>query len=107
MRKRSPHCTTPTCSYATKTARDSDAGKSMAFAKARDEDVYAWLLDQARRLRASKPALIDWMGFAEELDDIMAQQRAKVVSHLRVRLAHLLKWSYSRIRRSDHNSRKS
>lgn len=79
----------------------------MAFAKARDEDAYAWLLDQARRLRACKPALVDWMGLAEELDDIVAQQRTKAVSHLRIILTHLLKWAYSRIRRSDHSWRKT
>jgi hypothetical protein len=73
----------------------------------RNNDVYAWLLSQANRLRESRPEAVDWLGLAEELEDIVALQRAKVISLLSIVQAHLLKWHYSRIRRAEHSWRKS
>ena len=73
----------------------------------RHQDVYAWVLDQAQRLRHYQPESVDWFGLAEELEIIVALERAKVVSLLRVILVHLLKWRYSKIRRSEHSWRKS
>ncbi len=43
----------------------------------RHNDVYAWLLSQANRLREYRPEAIDWFGLAEELEDFVALQRAK------------------------------
>ena len=73
----------------------------------RKEDVHAWLLSQANRLREARPEAIDWLGLAEELEDIVALQRAKVVSLLSIVQAHLLKWHYSKIRRSEHSWQRS
>jgi Domain of unknown function DUF29 len=86
-------------------AARAQAEKHMALASTRDEDVYAWLLDQAQRLRDNKPAFIDWMGLAEELEDIVALQRAKVVNLLAQLQAHLLKWEYSKFYRSEQSWR--
>lgn len=33
-----------------------------------DEDLYAWSQDQAARLRALRPALVDWEHIAEEVE---------------------------------------
>ncbi len=79
----------------------------MATDTNRNNDVYAWLLSQANQLREYRPEAVDWSGLAEELEDIAVLQRAKVVSLLSIVQAHLLKWHYSRIRRSEYSWRKS
>ncbi|MBV8357154.1 MAG: DUF29 domain-containing protein, partial [Deltaproteobacteria bacterium] len=71
----------------------------------RHQDVYAWLLDQAQRLRHFQPESLDWFGLAEELEGIVALERAKVISLLGIAQAHLLKWQYSKIRRSERSWR--
>ena len=71
----------------------------------RHQDVYAWLLDQAQRLRHFQPESLDWFGLAEELEGIVALERAKVISLLGIVQAHLLKWQYSKIRRSERSWR--
>lgn len=71
----------------------------------RHQDVYAWLLGQAERLRHYQPESVDWFGLAEELEIIVALQRAKVVSLLGIVQAHMLKWQYSKIRRSERSWR--
>ncbi len=71
----------------------------------RHQDVYAWLLDQAQRLRQYQPESLDWFGLAEELEVIVALERAKVISLLGIVQAHLLKWQYSKIRRSERSWR--
>jgi hypothetical protein len=71
----------------------------------RHQDVYAWLLDQAKRLRHYQPESVDWFGLAEELEIIVALERAKVLSLLGIVQAHMLKWQYSKIRRSERSWR--
>ncbi|MGH7907524.1 MAG: DUF29 domain-containing protein [Candidatus Binataceae bacterium] len=73
----------------------------------RDDDPYAWLRNQASILRARHYGALDSTNLAEELEEMAALQRDKVVSLLRVVLVHLLKWRYSRIRRSEHSWRTS
>jgi hypothetical protein len=73
----------------------------------RNDDVYAWLLSQANRLREYRPEKLDWSGLAEELEDIVALQGAKVVSLLSIVQAHLLEWHYSKIRRSERSWQKN
>jgi hypothetical protein len=88
----------------------TDVSKQLEIAvrdSTREGDVYAWLLSQAERLRKYQPECVDWFGLAEELDDIVALQRAKVISLLAQVQAHMLKWQYSRIRRSEHSWQKS
>jgi Domain of unknown function DUF29 len=69
----------------------------------RDEDFCGWLADQASLLRSRNYAALDSVNVAEELEEIAALQRDKVVSLLRVVLVHLLKWHYSKIRRSENS----
>ena len=93
-----------------RTIRGVGDGKTTAIVSAdlkREADVYAWLLRQAHQLRAQRPESVDWLSLAEELEDIVALQRAKVISLLSIIQAHLLKWHYSRTRRSEHSWRKS
>jgi Domain of unknown function DUF29 len=67
---------------------------------ARDEDYCGWLAEQASLLRSDNYAALDSLNLAEELAATAASERRKVVSLLRVVLMHLLKWHYSKTRRS-------
>ena len=73
----------------------------------RDKDFYAWLVEQAALLRSGNHTALDSMNVAEELEEMAAEQCGKVVSLLRVILVHLLKWQYSRVRRSENSWRTS
>lgn len=67
----------------------------------RDEDYCGWLVNQASLLLSGNYAALDSANLAEELEEMAASERRKVVSLLRVVLAHRLKWHYSKIRRSE------
>ncbi|MCW5696384.1 MAG: DUF29 domain-containing protein [Bauldia sp.] len=66
-----------------------------------DEDFAAWSSDQARRLRALRPAEIDWENVAEEIESLGRSDKRAIGSDLMVVLEHLLKWRYQPGRRSD------
>jgi hypothetical protein len=70
---------------------------------ARDEDFCGWLANQASLLRSGNYAALDALDLAEELEEMAASKRGKVVRLLRVILVHLLKWHYSKTRRSEHS----
>jgi hypothetical protein len=61
----------------------------------REQDFYAWLLDQADILRAYRPSFLDWAGVAEELEAMGASEKRELKSRLIVLTAHLLKWRYA------------
>lgn len=65
-----------------------------------EHDYYAWLLEQAARLRARQFDQIDCEVLAEELEDMGRSERRAVESHLKNLLIHLLKWAKQRERRS-------
>lgn len=58
------------------------------------KDLYAWSKDQADRLRALRPAQIDWENIAEEIESVGRSDRRSLQSDLKVVLVHLLKWRY-------------
>jgi hypothetical protein len=60
----------------------------------RDEDLTAWLLDQAEQLRIHQPVALDWELIAEELAEMAASTRHALVSDLVVVLHHLSKLQY-------------
>jgi hypothetical protein len=62
-------------------------------------DYYEWLNQQARALREMQPLYLDWRELAEELEEMGARERRELISHLRILMAHLLKWSYQSNRR--------
>jgi uncharacterized protein DUF29 len=64
-----------------------------------DEDLYTWTQAQANYLRASVWAAVDVAHVAEEIEALGNEQRHAVESHLRILLAHLLKWRYQPRRR--------
>ena len=67
----------------------------------KEEDFYAWLLDQARILRtyATIGSRIDWADLAEELEGMARNEERGLRSYLEVLLIHLLKWKYQPERR--------
>jgi hypothetical protein len=60
----------------------------------REEDFYAWCAYEANNLRVQRPALIDWAGLAEELEDMGQSIKHSLTSHLARILEHLLKLRY-------------
>lgn len=64
-----------------------------------DQDVYAWALDQAARLRAQAELRpnepIDWEHVAEEVEDVATRARKAVFSQARRAIDHLLKLQHS------------
>lgn len=65
-----------------------------------EHDYYAWLLEQAARLRARQFDQIDYEVLAEELEDMGRSERRAAESHLKNLLIHLLKWAKQKERRS-------
>ena len=64
-----------------------------------DTDFYAWTQAQVDALRAKDWAAVDLEHVIEEIADLGNEQRHAVESHLRILLAHLLKWRYQSQRR--------
>jgi hypothetical protein len=64
-----------------------------------DDDLYAWTQAQAGYVRAGVWGAVDVEHVAEEIEALGNEQRHAVESHLRILLAHLLKWRYQPRRR--------
>ncbi len=60
-----------------------------------DRDFHAWTLDQARRLRESRPNAVEWELIAEELEDMGGSLRRELFSRLTTIVEHQLKLAYS------------
>jgi len=66
-----------------------------------DQDFYAWLMENAQLLREHKFTQVDIEQVAEELESMGKHEKRELVNRLTVLLAHLLKWSFQAIRRSN------
>src|SRR5216684_620253 len=68
----------------------------------KDDDFYAWLLDQARTLRriAGQVPSLDCADIAEELEGMARSDEHALESFLERLLKHLLKWRYEPHRQS-------
>jgi len=64
-----------------------------------DDDFYAWAQAQAVALLDKHWDQVDIAHVAEEIEALGNEQRHAVESHLRILLAHLLKWKYQPRRR--------
>lgn len=73
------------------------AARSLA---AYDTDFFAWTADQSRRLRARKPAGLDWDNLAEEVESLGRSDKRALGSALKVVLEHLIKWRFQPEKRS-------
>ena len=63
-------------------------------------DLAGWAERQAAALRERRSDALDWANLAEEIGDLSARERDKLVSALRIVLVHLLKWDLQPARRS-------
>ncbi|MGD9737924.1 MAG: DUF29 domain-containing protein [Bauldia sp.] len=59
-----------------------------------ERDFFAWTQEQARLLRALRPAGIDWENAAEEIESLGRSDKRTIESNLAVILLHLLKWQF-------------
>ena len=65
-----------------------------------DRDLYAWSIEQAKRLRVLKPDHLDWENIAEEIESLGRSDKRAIGTNLRVIVEHLLKWRFQQERRS-------
>jgi hypothetical protein len=65
-----------------------------------ERDFYSWSQDQARHLREGRLAALDRDNLAEEIESLGREQFNKLVSALRVLMAHMLKWDHQSALRS-------
>jgi hypothetical protein len=68
---------------------DMKAGAQMTSAY--DTDFYAWTQDQAARLRAQKPANLDWQHIAQHVEELGKAELTTIEEDLVVILTQLLK----------------
>ncbi len=59
-----------------------------------ERDFYSWLMEQARHLREGRVDALDRDNLAEEIESLGREQFNKLVSALRVLMAHMLKWDH-------------
>jgi hypothetical protein len=59
-----------------------------------EKDFYAWAIENAELLRQKKFEEIDIEHIAEEIESMGKNDKRGIISHLRVLIAHLLKWQY-------------
>jgi hypothetical protein len=59
-----------------------------------ERDFYSWLMEQARHLRDGRFEALDCDNLAEEIESLGREQFNKLVSALRVLMAHVLKWDH-------------
>lgn len=59
-----------------------------------ERDFYAWLNDQAAKLRSRSHNDIDWDNLAEEVESVGRSQKHEIRSRMKVLLQHLLKWEF-------------
>ena len=65
-----------------------------------ETDHAAWALNQAALLRAGQTNALDLEHIAEELEEIMGNNRRELHRRFRVLIGHLLKWQFQPAHRS-------
>lgn len=65
-----------------------------------EEDLVAWLEQQAAHLRSGRLEALDVVDLIEEIEAMVGSRRRELKSRLRVLLMHLLKWDHQPRRRS-------
>lgn len=59
-----------------------------------ERDFYAWLNQQAEKLRGRSHNELDWDNLAEEIESVGRNQKNEISKRLAVLIAHLLKWHF-------------
>ncbi len=65
------------------------------------QDFDAWIHDQISLLKAGKMDALDTHHLIEELEDMGKNNRRELSSHLKILIAHLLKWQFQLAALSD------
>ena len=65
-----------------------------------DQDFYAWLRENAERIRQGRFSEVDVEHIAEELECMGRSEKRAFINRFAVLLAHLLKWQFQPIKRS-------
>jgi hypothetical protein len=66
-----------------------------------ERDFYAWLNDQAAKLRGRSHNELDWDNLAEEIESVGRSERNEIDTRLGRLIQHLLKWQFQPGRRSE------
>ena len=66
-----------------------------------ERDFYAWLNEQAEKLRARSHNDLDWENLAEEIESVGRSQKREIRTRLERLIQHLLKWQFQPGRRSE------
>lgn len=66
-----------------------------------ERDFYAWLQDQAIKLRARSHNDIDWENLAEEIESVGRSEKKEIRTRLALLIHHLLKWQFQPGRRCE------
>ena len=77
--------------------RSKDSG---GLAADHEQDLYSWLVEQARLVRDGRWQALDQDNLATEIEALAQHQFEKLESAVHVLLTHLLKWDHPAIRRS-------
>lgn len=65
-----------------------------------DTDFYAWTQHTAELLKTRQFDTVDWNNVIEEIESLGKNDRDKLISSLKILIAHLLKWQYQSEKRS-------
>lgn len=65
-----------------------------------DKDFLAWTVKTAKLIRNRQFDSVDWDNLVEEIEALGRSERDKLISCLKVLIAHLLKWQFQPARRS-------
>jgi hypothetical protein len=66
-----------------------------------ERDFYAWLQDQAEKLRSRSHNDLDWENLAEEIESVGRSEKREIRKRLSLLIHHLLKWQFQPGRRSE------
>jgi hypothetical protein len=85
-------------------SRNGESSHSASGTISIEKDFHAWLVAQAQAIRDRRLDALDWENIAEELEGMARKEKHSLTSFLRVKLTHLLKWSYQNKERDLHLS---
>jgi len=72
-----------------------------SIVKEYETDFYAWTIHSAKLLREGKLSEVDIENVAEEIESMGKSEKRELINRLAVLIAHLLKWKFQSVRRSN------
>ena len=74
--------------------------RAIAMTDLYEKDFYAWTQQTAVAIKNRQFDAVDWDNVVEEIESLGSSDRDKLISSLKVLIAHLLKWQYQPQKRS-------